>query len=283
LSFHRIDGEWRDKLKFVGHRERESEVTVRKQIRSILGTVDRSLGLREWLREANGAPAVAPVKSDPFTSTAELRHPHPNTVIDIGGSHGQFATEVIRDFPNAVIYSFEPIPQCFAELSTLSQTHPQLKPIQLALSNEEGQKEFNLSRFQDSSSFQQMLPRHLEAWPHTETEARIQVQMTRLDRYAQRMELRAPIFAKMDVQGHELAVIEGGRETLARCQRVMMECNFAPLYQGQPTFIELYSAMTELGFLFDGFISPLRHPRTLELLSADLIFYKPVDELEAPR
>jgi len=71
----------------------------------------------------------------------------------------------------------------------------------------------------------------------------------------------------------------GGRDTLAGCQRVMMEYNFAPLYSGQPSFAELFDAMKDLEFLFEGFIQPLRHPRTLEMLSADLIFYKPGHEV----
>lgn len=90
------------------------------------------------------------------------------------------------------------------------------------------------SRFRESSSIQEMLPAHLEAWPFTETEAKITVQVARLDSVAPQLNLQPPILAKLDVQGHELSVIRGGRETLSRCQRVMMECNFAPLYEGQP-------------------------------------------------
>jgi len=57
----------------------------------------------------------------------------------------------------------------------------------------------------------------------------------------------------------------------------MLECNFAPLYKGQPSFTQLYGELRSLGFLFEGFISPLRHPQTLELLSADAVFYKPLE------
>ncbi len=101
------------------------------------------------------------------------------------------------------------------------------------------------------------------------------MEIARLDAVALTLELKAPIFAKIDVQGHELAVVRGGRETLSQCERVMLECNFATLYQGQPTFDELSEELHSLGFLFDGFISALRHPQTLEQLSADAVFYKP--------
>jgi FkbM family methyltransferase len=254
-------------------------MSLRKRIRSVVSLVDRRLGVREWLwrgdREGMQEWFSLP-PPDPFASSAELQHPPPRTVLDVGGSHGQFAREIFRAFPGATVYSFEPIPECYEEIVSLAETHPTLHPMRLALSDAEGERELFVSRFRDSSSLQEMLPAHTEAWAGTEVEARIGVPVSRLDAVAPRLKLEPPVLAKLDVQGHELSVIRGGRETLARCQRVMLECNFAPLYAGQPTFTELYDALTGLGFLFDGFVGHLRHPRTRELLSADLIFYKPL-------
>jgi FkbM family methyltransferase len=262
-------------------------VSIRRHIRTTLAAVDNRLGLREWLRQDDNGESAAEERArrlraaDPFASSTELRHPAPRTVIDIGGSHGQFAKEIFRLFPGATVYSFEPIPECYEELLALSQTHPELHAMQLALSDHEGKRDFHVSRFRDSSSFQEMLPAHLEAWPHTGLETRITVEMARLDTVAQGLTLKPPVLAKLDIQGHELAAIEGGRETLSRCQRVMVECNFKPLYEGQPSFTELDEAMRSLGFLLDGFVGFLRHPRTQELLSADVIFYKPSDAVAA--
>jgi FkbM family methyltransferase len=253
----------------------KERVGIRSHIRSGILSVDRQLGLRAWLRGSDVPNGDAPRPVDPFTSTSELRHPRPNTVIDIGGNAGQFAEEIFRVFPGATVYSFEPLPDCYERLVALSAREPSLHTFQLALSDRAGEAEFFVSRFRDSSSIQEMLPSHLDAWPHTDIETRITVPVEPLDVVAQRLELVPPVFTKLDVQGHEMSVIAGGRETLARCQRVMLECNFAPLYRGQPSFVELYDALRSLGFLFDGFISPLRHPRTRELLSADAVFFKP--------
>lgn len=252
-------------------------MSIRKSIRRTLSSVDRQLGLRDWLREGgNGDAPQAAAASDPF-AVSEFPHPRPNTVLDIGGSHGQFALEIFKAFPEATVYSFEPIPECYAELSALAAARPTLHPMEVALSDHEGTQELRLSRFRDSSSLQEMLPAHLDAWPHTEIERNITVRLARLDAVAQGLSLKPPILAKMDVQGHEMSVIRGGRETLRKCQRVMTECNFAPLYAGQPSFTELYEELRTLGFRFEGFISLLRHPVTLELLSADAIFYKTAD------
>ncbi len=249
-------------------------MSIRKGLRRGLVSFDARFGIRNWLRQGEAVEAQGQsIRSDPFAAS-ELPHPIPRTVLDIGASHGQFATEALRAFPGARIYSFEPIPECFDELVALAAAEPAVHPINLALSDREGEQDLWVSSFRDSSSLQEMLPSHLEAWPHTAIEKKITVSLRQLDEVAGELALEEPIFAKIDVQGHELAVLRGGSVTLAKCDRVMLECNFAPLYAGQPTFNELYDSLRELGFLFEGFISPLRHPQSLELLSADAVFYK---------
>jgi len=255
-------------------------MSIRNRIRRSLVRLDAQLGIREWLRQDGSEEPESTVHlSDPF-AIAELSHPAPNTVLDIGGSHGQFVKEAVRHFPGARIYSFEPIPECYRELLALCELVPDLHPINLALGDRDGEVDLWLSAFRDSSSLHEMLPTHVAAWPHTKIESKISVQVARLDAIAPTLELKKPIFAKLDVQGHELAVIRGGRATLSLCERVMLECNFAPLYQGQPSFNQLYDELHSLGFLFDGFISPLRHPKTLEQFSADAVFYKPLEKAE---
>ena len=256
-------------------------MTIRNRVRRGLIRLDKALGVREWLRQDNASTEEhVPQPTDPF-AVSQLPHPRPKTVLDIGGSHGQFAREALRAFPGINIYSFEPIPECYQELLALSESAPTVHPLNLALGDRDGEEDLWLSAFRDSSSLHEMLPAHVAAWPHTAIEKKITVKVARLDAVAPSLALEGPVFVKIDVQGHEFAVIRGGRSTLLLCQRVMLECNFAQLYKGQPSFTQLYDEMRSLGFLFEGFISPLRHPHTLELLSADAIFYRPFEIAES--
>ena len=257
-------------------------MSIRNRVRRGLVRLDTGLGIRQWLRREDGASEkqASAQPSDPFAAS-DFAHPRPNTVLDIGASHGQFAHEALRAFPGVNIYSFEPIPECYQELLALSDSAPTVHPLNLALSDRDGEQDLWLSGFRDSSSLHEMLPAHVAAWPHTAIEKKIIVKVARLDAVAPSLALEGPVFAKIDVQGHELAVIHGGRAILSLCERVMLECNFAPLYEGQPSFIQLYDELRSLGFLFEGFISPLRHPQTLELLSADAVFYKPTEIAES--
>jgi FkbM family methyltransferase len=252
-------------------------VTFRNKIRHSLVSLDGKLGVRDWLR--NDDNAIVPAVTDPFSTAPGLIHPVPKTVLDIGANVGQFAEEILRVFPSARVLSFEPIPECFKRLEDLALVNPNFKPFNFALSDRKDTRKFYVSRFRDSSSLNPMKEQHLEAWPHTETEREITVPTFTLDEWASGQELERPIFAKFDVQGHEMMALRGGRKTVSMCQRVMIEINFAPLYEGQPTFEELYSEMKGMGFMLDGLVGWLRHPRTQELLSADVIFYKPTETL----
>jgi FkbM family methyltransferase len=254
-------------------------VNIRKNIKTALVSIDRQIGIREWLGQEEFAEKRCWSIDPGLFGSGAFDHPSPRTILDIGGSHGQFARESFRVFPEATIYSFEPIPECYEELLQLRKEIPKLHPIKIALSEREGEGDFLISRFRDSSSLHRMLPAHLEAWPDTEIESTMKVELARLDDIASRLDLKGPIFAKIDVQGHELSVIRGGLATLSLCQRIMLECNFAPLYKDQPTFNEIYHKMTAIGFLLEGFTTPLRHPRTHQLLSSDVIFFKSSDQL----
>lgn len=253
-------------------------MSFRQSLHNFLLGTSRRVGVYQWHERELQWQASKNHKQDPFGS-GEIQHPKPNTVLDIGGSHGQFAKEAIRSFPGVTIYSFEPIPECYKELVALKNQIPTLHPMQIALSDSKGSEDLWLSGFRDSSSLHEMLPAHVQAWPHTQIETKITVELERLDDVAGNLCLQEPVFAKLDVQGHELSVIRGGRKTFSICQRVMMEYNFAPLYKGQPSFDELYQEMKSLGFMLDGFLGTLRHPETLEMLSCDMVFYKNANPL----
>lgn len=105
-------------------------------------------------------------------------------------------------------------------------------------------------------------------------------------------EIVALDFLKLDVQGFELAVIEGGRARLARAVAVQTEVSFVPLYEGQPPLGELDLELREQGFLPHAFadvkrwiVAPLRlgdDPRRPlnQLLEADLVYVRDFRRLD---
>jgi FkbM family methyltransferase len=113
--------------------------------------------------------------------------------------------------------------------------------------------------------------------------AREEIQTRRLDQIA---EVAAVDFLKMDVQGSELAVLQGGRGKLAGAVAVQTEISFLPLYEGQPLFHEVDRELRDQGFIPHAFvalkrwgIAPLlvnNDPRQAlnQLLEADIVYVR---------
>jgi len=75
---------------------------------------------------------------------------------------------------------------------------------------------------------------------------------------------------KIDVQGFELEVLKGAESLLKRTDYVFVESGMRRLYQGAPSFAEVYLAMEKCGF----HLVTLRawHRGNHRLVEADLLF-----------
>jgi FkbM family methyltransferase len=121
-----------------------------------------------------------------------------------------------------------------------------------------------------------------------EIHTRERVQTTRLDE----VKNLPPIdFAKLDVQGSELTILQNGKVALQECLAVQLEVSFLCLYENQPSFGEIDHWMRNWGFVPHMFvdvkkwsISPtifggnFRIPGN-QLLEADILYIR--DPMEA--
>jgi hypothetical protein len=81
------------------------------------------------------------------------------------------------------------------------------------------------------------------------------------------------LLLKIDVQGFEDRVIRGGRKTIAQAEAVIVEVQNAYLYDGQPTFRDIFMELDALGFAFSGVLD--QHTGTDgRVLYYDAIFLK---------
>ena len=76
---------------------------------------------------------------------------------------------------------------------------------------------------------------------------------------------------KLDVQGGELAVLEGGPRTLEHVQAVLVEVSFVELYTGQPLADKVFDRLRTLGFTCRGGWS-LTYGSAGECLQGDFLF-----------
>lgn len=196
----------------------------------------------------------------------------PKTIIDVGANVGQFAVSVLKIFPGATLYSFEPNPNCVIELRKNTSQFRNVVVYPLALGDKEGETTFNVNSYSHSSSILHLTEDHLEAFPSAREIESIQVKVSTLDKVLEGIELVEPVLLKVDVQGYEAKTLYGAANVLRHVDYVVMEVSFKPMYQGEALFMELAHLMEMYGFSFRRPIDFLTDPHSGEIIQMDALF-----------
>jgi FkbM family methyltransferase len=196
------------------------------------------------------------------------------TILDIGANTGHFALAANALLPQANIYSFEPLPECFEELQAKAQDIPNLKVFNIALGNHSGSLSFKRNAHNLSSSFLEMTSLHKSAFPETVESESTEVFIERLDDFAKTLLITEPLLVKVDVQGFEDQVLAGGMQIINRAKIIIIETSFHTLYENQPLFDNIYSILKKQAFVYMGALESLRDPNTGQILQEDSIFLK---------
>jgi FkbM family methyltransferase len=162
------------------------------------------------------------------------------TYVDVGTNRGQLLRLALRAAPRGRHLAFEPIPALAAELR---REFPTVDSRQLALSAKPGTAQFCHFTTMDGWSG---LRRSLEVSDERGAPEYIDVRLSTLDAELSDVE---PRLIKIDVEGAELDVVEGGREVLARARPfVIFEHvqSAAALYGAPPAGV--WEALRGLGY-----------------------------------
>lgn len=197
-----------------------------------------------------------------------------HSVLDIGAHSGETAQQFRSILPDAIIHSFEPLPEPFNKLVNVMGDDKRFSASQFALGEKAGHVEMRQNEFTQSSSLLQMSDRHHEEFPFTTKSRPVAVEVRRLDDVAEYLPLKPNLLVKIDTQGFEDRVIRGGEQTIKRASIVVVEVSFTKLYEHQPLFSDIYDQLRSLGFAYAGALHQLRSPRDGQPLQADAIFLK---------
>jgi FkbM family methyltransferase len=177
------------------------------------------------------------------------------TIIDVGANEGQFASYISRWYPNAHIFSFEPLSVPFRKLDGLAKRDDRITAVNCAL----GEKVESLEMYfhSDHSPSSSILPATLNCislYPQTRNQEKSLVSVTTLDEWASEYhdELQDDVLIKLDVQGFEDRVIRGGPKTFARSKACIVEVCIDHLYSGQGDFVQIAVLLFGLGYFYVG-------------------------------
>lgn len=162
------------------------------------------------------------------------------TYVDVGSNRGQVLREAVRVAPRARHIAFEPIP---ALASEIGRAFPSVDCRRKALAASQGTAEFcHFTRLDGWSG----LRRNPQISDERGKPELITVEVSTLD--AELADV-APTVIKIDVEGAELAVLEGGRSVLASARPVLIFEHVpatAALYGEEPDAV--WSLLAELGY-----------------------------------
>ena len=196
------------------------------------------------------------------------------TLVDVGANVGQFARGYLQHRPGSLVYSFEPLEDCFLELQREMGGVPGFTAFNVALGDSEDEVDFYRSGFSPSSSLLPMGQTHKELFPFTSEITSEKVAQRTLDSFFGGIAIRGGLLIKIDVQGAEARVLKGGRQFLSVADAVLVEVGYCSLYEGQATIQEISGFLDNYGFAFTGIIDQYLRPVDSLPVYGDALFVR---------
>lgn len=183
----------------------------------------------------------------------------PRAILDIGAYHGYWAGLAVHIWPAAQILSIEANEDC------RSQLEKQGRPFEIALLDRV-EREADYHKCQTGCGEGNGLFRENSAFPFETAKVRTR----RLDDVVGD---RTFDLIKLDCQGAEERILDGGTETISRAQFVQLEAQVQDYNEGAPRIGDLMADMDSHGFrLYD--ITDYHHNSKGMLIQVDLLFAK---------
>jgi FkbM family methyltransferase len=196
------------------------------------------------------------------------------TILDIGANDGAFAKRMRAQFPQARIFSFEPLHDSYEKLVHAMHGDEKFRAWNVALGEKSGEAIIHRSASDPSSSLLPMAALHKKLYPHSAAHTDEKIRVERLDEVLSQEDLELPMLVKIDVQGFEESVIRGGKNIIRTADMVLVENSFVPLYEGQALFGEIHDLLRSLGFSYRGRSETHYNQRTKEPIYEDSVFIR---------
>ena len=151
-----------------------------------------------------------------------------DVVIDIGANIGYYALQEARLVgPEGMVYAIEPVVENYELLCKNIELngYTNIKPYLLAIGNRTGKEELHRTKQSNCGVIWGETPRSQRfkrRMKQIGTDV-IEVDTMTLDDFIKREGISPPDFIRMDVEGYEVAIIEGMKETLAKARNMKIE------------------------------------------------------------
>jgi FkbM family methyltransferase len=193
----------------------------------------------------------------------------PTRIIDAGANRGQWAQIATCVFPRALLHLIEPQEACRAELDALAVSRGFAEVHAVAVTRP-GADRLVMTGATAGSTGAHVLRGSVDrsdgfAVPATTIDALLADELRETDR----------VLLKLDVEGHELDVLAGAADVLPRVEVIVTEVQFfACDGSDDPMFMEVASAITDLGYVLYDFAALGSSGRDGRLRMGDVVFVR---------
>jgi FkbM family methyltransferase len=173
------------------------------------------------------------------------RLPARPVILDVGASNGRWTREIVKTFPDATVFLFEPGTAYTHEMQATLDSHERLKLFPIAIGERDGPVTFHVHPDPQGST--------TVDWQEGNFATPITVPMRTIDSLIKEGAIAPPDLIKMDIQAGELAALKGAIATLPGVRALHLETWVMQGYGGRiPLLMDLMIFLQRLHFrLFD--------------------------------
>jgi len=196
--------------------------------------------------------------------TKLINYSNPKRFLDIGAHIGDFTKDLIRLAPDCDVILVEANPNCEPYLQKLKFGYDMV-----ALSNKQGKAELFVEKANAIGTGTSLYRENTEWYADGKFE-KVEVELDTLDNRSYFADEVIDL-VKLDVQGAELDILEGGRKTITRSKYVLIETSLVVYNHGAPMIDAIVPKMKEYGFYMEDFMDYQRFSNN-QIFQLDILF-----------
>jgi FkbM family methyltransferase len=193
-------------------------------------------------------------------------------VLDVGANRGQFGSSLRRAGYRGPLISFEPGTEAVRDLRSVARSDPMWEVRAGALADRPGTGLLNVAASSSVSSLLRPTPDYLARYAGATITRTEEVSLSTLDAIAQDLPYRR-LFVKIDAQGFDLRVLQGGASMLGSVVGIQVELSVVPLYDEIPDYVTVLTHLRDRGFTPSG-LFPVTADDRMRVYEFDGVFVR---------
>jgi FkbM family methyltransferase len=193
----------------------------------------------------------------------------PQAILDVGAARGEWSRMAARIWPHAQLIGFEPNRSNEGELERTRRELPQFEYHRCFLGARPGHVTY--------------ADRGAQTSLYGDAAGSSDAEMRTLDACLAEGLFPQPQLLKLDVQGYELEVLEGGQRVLSGCEAVLAEVSFFRFHPEMPTADDVIAYLKERDFVVYDTMGLLRLAEDDALGQMDFMFLRADHRLRGRR